>query len=99
MCIFMHTNCLTPEEHFSYFQLEKFFKVKRMLHLSPIKVWVRVGLFVVLGDEWPISLSLERFDLKYHSCSWFVFGPGDCTDITTESHFSRCPDHKAITRK
>lgn len=37
----LHTSCLTPEEHFAYFQLEKhFFKRKRMLQLRVAKVWM-----------------------------------------------------------
>lgn len=41
----LHTSCLTPEEHFAYFQLEKhcFLKKKmgkRMLHLRVGKVWM-----------------------------------------------------------
>lgn len=67
-CVYaLHTSCLTPEEHFAYFQLENLFfssfflfKIKRMLHLKVGKVWMLAVICAETSGKCPDHCGLHQ---------------------------------------
>lgn len=71
MCMLMHTCCLTPEEHFAYFQLENTFFLLLLFYFFSLAFQVLFVFFVLL----PCCFEKNGREKKEcYSCDWVRSG-------------------------